>query len=95
MMSLGASKPWPDALEILTGQRTLDVTALLEYFKPLENWLKEENEKAGNHVGWDSAWTEYVDSISFALPKYSIFHSFFYDRHVLLYLDDKNEKPQK
>jgi len=50
MLSLGASKPWPDALEALTGQRRMDATALLEYFAPLQKWLGEQN--AGQRCGW-------------------------------------------
>jgi peptidyl-dipeptidase A len=50
MLSLGASKPWPDALEALTGQRQMDATALLEYFAPLQTWLAEQN--AGRRCGW-------------------------------------------
>lgn len=53
MLQLGSSKPWPDALEIMTGQRKLDVSAMLEYFKPLEDWLIEENEKMGVTVEWE------------------------------------------
>ena len=33
MMEMGASKPWPDALEALTGQRQMDATAMAEYFR--------------------------------------------------------------
>ena len=50
MLALGASKPWPDAMEKLTGQRTMDGTALLEYFGPLSTWLKEQNK--GKSCGW-------------------------------------------
>jgi peptidyl-dipeptidase A len=50
MLALGASKPWPDALEALTGQRQVDATAMLEYFGPLTAWLKEKN--AGQTCGW-------------------------------------------
>ncbi len=50
MLALGASKPWPEALEVLTGQRRMDATALTEYFAPLEAWLKEQN--AGQKCGW-------------------------------------------
>jgi peptidyl-dipeptidase A len=44
MLSLGASRPWPDALEELTGQREMDASAVLEYFEPLSKWLKEQNQ---------------------------------------------------
>jgi len=33
MLAMGQSKPWPDELEILTGQRQMDAGALLEYFR--------------------------------------------------------------
>ena len=35
MLSMGRSRPWPDALEALTGQREMDATAMLDYFAPL------------------------------------------------------------
>jgi peptidyl-dipeptidase A len=50
MLELGASKPWPDALEVLTGQRQMDATAILEYFQPLQAWLKQQNQ--GQRCGW-------------------------------------------
>jgi peptidyl-dipeptidase A len=50
MMELGASKPWPDALEVLTGQRQMDAGAMAEYFAPLKTWLDQQNR--GKHVGW-------------------------------------------
>src|SRR5579863_10493845 len=50
MLEMGQSKPWPDALEALTGQRQMDATALLDYFAPLQKWLDEQNK--GQRVGW-------------------------------------------
>lgn len=50
MMAMGASRPWPDAMEALTGQRRADATALLEYYAPLRAWLSEQN--AGRTCGW-------------------------------------------
>jgi peptidyl-dipeptidase A len=44
-LSLGASKHWSDVLEVMTEERKLDATALLEYFEPLYNFLKEQNQK--------------------------------------------------
>ena len=52
MLSMGASKPWPDALEVLTGQREADATALADYFAPLKTWLDDQNKKNGYPVGW-------------------------------------------
>jgi peptidyl-dipeptidase A len=51
MLAMGASRPWPDALEALTGQRQMDATALVDYYAPLKKWLDEQN--AGHNVGWD------------------------------------------
>jgi len=50
MLAMGQSKPWPDALEVLTGERQTDGGALLEYFAPLKQWLDEQNK--GKKVGW-------------------------------------------
>src|ERR1700722_8125420 len=50
MLAMGQSKPWPDALEVLTGQRQMDAAAMLEYFAPLQKWLDEQNK--GQKVGW-------------------------------------------
>lgn len=50
MLQLGMSKPWPDALETLTGQREMDASAILDYFAPLRSWLEKQN--AGRQCGW-------------------------------------------
>jgi len=50
MLSLGASRPWQEALFELTGQREMDATAILEYFAPLEHWLAQQN--VGESCGW-------------------------------------------
>ena len=50
MLSMGASKPWPQALQALTGQEQMDATAILDYFAPLQKWLDEQNR--GKPVGW-------------------------------------------
>ena len=50
MMRLGASQPWPDALEALTGQRTMDASAIVDYYAPLMAWLEDQNE--GRTCGW-------------------------------------------
>jgi peptidyl-dipeptidase A len=50
MLALGASRPWPDALEALTGEREADAGALLEYFAPLRAWLAAETR--GLRCGW-------------------------------------------
>lgn len=50
MLKLGASKPWPEALEALSGERQADASAMVEYFAPLSAWLKEQNK--GEACGW-------------------------------------------
>jgi len=50
MLEMGQSRPWPDALEALTGQRQMDATAIRDYFAPLEKWLEAQNQ--GKPVGW-------------------------------------------
>jgi peptidyl-dipeptidase A len=42
VLEMGASRPWPDALEALTGQRQMDASAMAEYFAPLKKWLDEQ-----------------------------------------------------
>jgi peptidyl-dipeptidase A len=50
MLELGSSKPWPDALEALTGTRDMDAAALMEYFAPLMKHLEEQNKS--RKCGW-------------------------------------------
>ncbi len=50
MLELGASEPWPEALEAFTGSREMSGKALAEYFAPLKTWLDEQN--AGKASGW-------------------------------------------
>ncbi|MFZ5618513.1 MAG: M2 family metallopeptidase [Pseudomonadota bacterium] len=50
MMEMGASKPWPEALEAFTGSRRMDGSAIIAYFKPLMDYLETEN--AGRQCGW-------------------------------------------
>lgn len=50
MLEMGRSKPWPEALEALTGSPEMDATAILDYFAPLQVWLDEQN--ANRQCGW-------------------------------------------
>ena len=50
MLAVGQSEPWPDALEKITGQRTLSGKSLLNYYQPLKKWLDDQNE--GRACGW-------------------------------------------
>ena len=50
LLTMGASKPWPEAMEAITGQKEADATAILDYFAPLKKWLDEQNK--GEQCGW-------------------------------------------
>ncbi len=50
MLAMGQSRPWPEALEALTGSKQMDATAILDYFAPLSKWL--DDQLAGKPVGW-------------------------------------------
>ena len=50
MLALGQSRPWPEALAELTGEKQMDATAIRDYFAPLQKWLDEQNK--GVPVGW-------------------------------------------
>ncbi|GMR21780.1 MAG: M2 family metallopeptidase [Acidobacteriota bacterium] len=50
MLEMGLSRPWPEALEAVTGETEMDATAIIDYFAPLKAWLDEKNE--GHPTGW-------------------------------------------
>ena len=50
MLEMGKSRPWPEALYAMTGEKDIDATAILDYFAPLQQWLDEQNK--GHKVGW-------------------------------------------
>ncbi|PPJ42217.1 MULTISPECIES: M2 family metallopeptidase [unclassified Pseudoxanthomonas] len=50
MLEKGASQPWQGTLKELTGTDKMDAGAVLEYFAPLQEWLKQQNE--GQTCGW-------------------------------------------
>jgi len=45
MLEAGQSKPWQETLKEMTGEDHLDAQAMLDYFAPLYQWLKEQNAK--------------------------------------------------
>ena len=55
MLSRGASQQWQSSLKELTGGEGMDAGAVLEYFAPLQAWLKEQNE--GKSCGWQAGAT--------------------------------------
>ncbi|XP_053696511.1 angiotensin-converting enzyme [Sabethes cyaneus] len=52
LMERGASEPWQQVLQEVIGEGRLDGTALREYFRPLEEWLRNENLRTNEFVGW-------------------------------------------
>ena len=52
MLEMGQSKPWPDALQALTGSRQMDATAIVDYFAPLKTWLDAQLQAKGQKTGW-------------------------------------------
>lgn len=52
MMELGSSENWRDTLSLAIGENRLDGSALREFFQPLEEWLRNENLRTGQFIGW-------------------------------------------
>lgn len=50
MLELGQSKPWQEALKQMTGESRADASAMVEYFQPVLDWLKEQNRN--EKTGW-------------------------------------------
>ena len=50
MLEAGLSQPWQETLFTMTGERTMDAGAMMEYFAPLKAWLDRQNQ--GKPVGW-------------------------------------------
>ncbi|XP_076153977.1 angiotensin-converting enzyme [Alosa pseudoharengus] len=68
-MKLGFSKPWPDAMFDITGQRNMTAAPLMEYFQPLITWLEKENSKNGEVMGWpEYDWTPPTDDAAVEPP---------------------------
>ncbi|XP_078661599.1 angiotensin-converting enzyme-like [Branchiostoma floridae x Branchiostoma belcheri] len=59
MLQMGSSQPWPDAMEVITGQRAMSAQPIVEYFQPLITWLETQN--VGETLGWDESWTPTYD----------------------------------
>ena len=55
MLSKGASQPWQKTMKELTGGEQMDAGAVLEYFAPLQTWLKDQNK--GKTCGWTASTT--------------------------------------
>lgn len=49
-MEKGSSQSWRDVLFQATGESRLSGAALREYFRPLEEWLRNENLRTGKSI---------------------------------------------
>ena len=47
-----SSVAWQKTLKDMTGSDKMDASAVLEYFAPLQQWLKQQNE--GKTCGWQA-----------------------------------------
>lgn len=54
MLRIGAARPWKEALQIVTGQSSMNASAILTYFQPLMTWLQQQNQ--GQCFGWGVKW---------------------------------------
>lgn len=66
MLEAGRSKPWPKILKEAIGENELKATAILEYFSPLRDWLKQQRENKKYPIGWKEQMSTQVIFISFA-----------------------------
>lgn len=61
LLQAGSSRPWPDILEEATGSRDLDASAIIEYFKPIIDYMDAELAKANEPKGWRSNFEQFVE----------------------------------
>lgn len=50
ILQAGSSKPWPEVLQDAIGVNKLNASALMEYFKPITDWLIMQN--VNETLGW-------------------------------------------
>ena len=50
-MAMGQSQPWQNAFENITGSRNLSGSSVMNYYKPLKEWLDKQNEN--RMCGWE------------------------------------------
>ncbi|KAK6617500.1 hypothetical protein RUM44_005088 [Polyplax serrata] len=52
IMRHGSSLTWNEVLSRATGENRLDGTAVRDFFRPLEEWLRNENLRTQEYPGW-------------------------------------------
>ncbi|XP_066933378.1 angiotensin-converting enzyme-like [Clytia hemisphaerica] len=72
MLELGKSKKWPEILKQYTGSSEISAEPLIQYFKPLLEWLKKERKRKNYTIGWDEKLPVWSNAImikmNFLLP---------------------------
>lgn len=53
-LSMGHATPWPNVLQVITGEVDMKPDAMLEYFAPLYQWLQDTNARNGVSIGWEA-----------------------------------------
>ncbi|KPL49245.1 hypothetical protein XAXN_08745 [Xanthomonas axonopodis] len=53
LLKIGGTSPWQNTLKELTGNDKFDAGPMLEYFAPMSEWLKQQNQ--GQMCGWQAA----------------------------------------
>jgi peptidyl-dipeptidase A len=48
---MGQSEPWQNAFENITGSRSLSGSSIMNYYRPLKEWLDEQNKN--RTCGWE------------------------------------------
>ncbi|XP_054162336.1 angiotensin-converting enzyme-like [Oppia nitens] len=59
VLTLGSSVKWPKQLQMLTGNQRIDIKPMLDYFKPLQQFL--DKQLAGHHIGWNFNVNDYFE----------------------------------
>jgi len=73
-LSLGLSRHWTEALALMTGESEMSGKALHEYFAPLYEWLKKENEDDEDDEENSSAMNGYSVLLFITAFVVNIFH---------------------
>lgn len=61
LLQAGLSKPWRETLNATIGTDELDASAVLDYFKPLADYLDKQIEDASGDVGWVSTFEDWYE----------------------------------
>lgn len=80
LLQAGSSRPWQEVLKDMIGSDALDAQPLLNYFRPVSQWLQEQNQQNDEVLGWpEYQWyppmpNNYPESIGKALREGGLGH---------------------